>query len=259
MVVGFAGMINEALDRIILSYMYTDVQKGLEATGIYGANYKLAILMTLFIQAFRYAAEPFFFNHAKTSDKRDIYGHVMNYFVLVCLGLFLVVTLYIDVFKHFIDSRYWEGLKVVPVLLMANLFLGVYYNLSVWYKLSDKTNVGAVISLIGASITIAANFALIPILGYEGSAWATLICYFSMVVISYFLGNKYYPIPYQVKQLSAYISVALLLFFTQQLLIKKLLTDSVFHHVSAALFILLFAGLAFLAERKQLSQLLSRG
>ena len=259
MVVGFAGMINEALDRIILSYMYTDAQKGLEATGIYGANYKLAILMTLFIQAFRYAAEPFFFNHAKTSDKRDIYGHVMNYFVLVCLGLFLVVTLYIDVFKHFIDSRYWEGLKVVPVLLMANLFLGVYYNLSVWYKLSDKTNVGAVISLIGAGITIAANFALIPILGYEGSAWATLICYFSMVVISYFLGNKYYPIPYQVKQLSAYISLALLLFFTQQLLIKKLLTDSVFHHVSAALFILLFAGIAFLAERKQLSQLFSRG
>ena len=213
MVVGFAGMINETLDRIIISYVYTDVQEGLRATGIYGANYKLSILMSLFIQAFRYAAEPFFFSHAKDNDKRHIYATVMNYFTLICLGLFLVVTLYIDVFKHFINERYWEGLNVVPILLLANMFLGIYYNLSIWYKLSDNTNKGAVISTIGAVITILANLALVPLLGYTGSAWATLICYASMAVICYLMGAKYYPIPYQVTRLLSYMSIALILFF----------------------------------------------
>src|SRR5690606_25727785 len=142
------------LDRIIISYVYTDVQEGLSATGIYGANYKLSILMLLFIQAFRYAAEPFFFSHAKNNDKRQIYATVMNYFTLVCLGLFLTVTLYIDVFKHFLNSRYWEGLHIVPILLLANMFLGMYYNVSIWYKLSDNTNKGALISLSGAAITL---------------------------------------------------------------------------------------------------------
>ena len=247
MVVGFAGMINETLDRIIISYVYTDVQEGLRATGIYGANYKLSILMSLFIQAFRYAAEPFFFNHAKQNDKRHIYATVMNYFTLVCLALFLTVSLYIDVFKHFINNRYWEGLHVVPVLLIANMFLGMYYNFSIWYKLSDNTNKGAIISTIGAVITILANIILVPLLGYTGSAWATLICYTSMAIICYFMGAKYYPIPYQVRRLLGYIGLALALF-----LISKYLPipDGFIKYAVHAILLLSFVGLTVFSERK---------
>lgn len=247
MVVGFAGMINETLDRIIISYVYTDVQEGLRATGIYGANYKLSILMSLFIQAFRYAAEPFFFNHAKDNDKRHIYATVMNYFTLVCLALFLIVTLYIDVFKHFINNRYWEGLHVVPVLLLANMFLGMYYNLSIWYKLSDNTNKGAMISTTGAVITILANIILVPLLGYTGSAWATLICYVSMAVICYVMGAKYYPIPYQVGRLLGYIGFALVLFLGSNYLP---IPDGILKYSLNALLLLLFIGVTVVSERK---------
>jgi O-antigen/teichoic acid export membrane protein len=247
MVVGFAGMINETLDRIIISYVYTDVQEGLRATGIYGANYKLSILMSLFIQAFRYAAEPFFFNHAKDNDKRHIYATVMNYFTLVCLVLFLTVTLYIDVFKHFINKRYWEGLHVVPILLLANMFLGMYFNLSIWYKLSDNTNKGAMISAIGAGITILANIILVPLWGYTGSAWATLICYVSMAVICYAMGAKYYPIPYQVKRLMGYIGFALVLFFVANYLP---FAAGFMKYASSAVLMLIFLAVAFAMERK---------
>ena len=247
MVVGFAGMINETLDRIIISFVYTDVQEGLRATGIYGANYKLSILMSLFIQAFRYAAEPFFFNHAKDNDKRHIYATVMNYFTLVCLALFLTVTLYIDVFKHFINNRYWEGLHVVPVLLIANMFLGMYYNFSIWYKLSDNTNKGAIISTTGAVITILANIILVPLLGYTGSAWATLICYISMAIICYAVGAKYYPIPYQIRRLLGYIGLALALFLLSTYL--PIPVGLVKHTVNAIL-LLSFVGITFLFERK---------
>lgn len=247
MVVGFAGMINETLDRIIISFVYTDVQEGLRATGIYGANYKLSILMSLFIQAFRYAAEPFFFNHAKDNDKRHIYATVMNYFTLVCLALFLTVTLYIDVFKHFINNRYWEGLHVVPVLLIANLFLGMYYNFSIWYKLSDNTNKGAIISTIGAVITVMANIVLVPLLGYTGSAWATLICYVAMAIICYLMGAKYYPIPYQVRRLVGYIGFALALF----LLSKYLpIPEGFVKYAVHAILLLSFVGITVLSERK---------
>jgi O-antigen/teichoic acid export membrane protein len=247
MVVGFAGMINETLDRIIISYVYTDVQEGLRATGIYGANYKLSVLMLLFIQAFRYAAEPFFFNHAKDNDKRHIYATVMNYFTLVCLVLFLTVTLYIDVFKHFINNRYWEGLHVVPILLLANMFLGMYYNLSIWYKLSDNTNKGAMISTTGAVITILANIILVPLLGYTGSAWATLICYVSMAIICYVMGAKYYPIPYQVKRLIGYVGFALVLYFVSTYLP---FAAGYVKYASSAILLLIFVVVAFLMERK---------
>ena len=247
MVVGFAGMINETLDRIIISYVYNDVQEGLRATGIYGANYKLSVLMLLFIQAFRYAAEPFFFNHAKDNDKQHIYATVMNYFTLVCLVLFLTVTLYIDVFKHFINNRYWEGLHVVPILLLANMFLGMYYNLSIWYKLSDNTNKGAMISAIGAVITILANIVLVPLWGYTGSAWATLICYVSMAVICYAMGAKYYPIPYQAKRLIGYVGFALVLYFASTYLP---FAAGFIKYATSAVLLLIFVGVAFLMERK---------
>jgi O-antigen/teichoic acid export membrane protein len=249
MVVGFAGMINETLDRTIIAYLYATPEQGLAANGIYGANYKLSILMTLFIQAFRYAAEPFFFSHARTDDKRTIYAQVMDYFVLVCLGLFLGVTLYIDICKYFLDSRYWEGLHVVPVLLIANMMLGIYYNLSVWYKLSDQTNKGAIISLIGAGITIVANFILVPMMGYTGAAWATLICYVSMTIICYQMGVKYYPIPYHVFKLIGYILFALLI-YAASTLIKGMLLSQSMQYIINALLMMLFIAVAFAVEKR---------
>lgn len=213
LIVGLGGMVNETLDRAIMKYLLPAGKGTLSQVGIYGANYKLSVLMSLFIQAFRFAAEPFFFSHAKTLDKKIIYARVMDYFVIVCLGIFLIVTLYIDLLKYFIGERFYEGLKVVPVLLLANLCLGVYYNLSIWYKLSDQTSKGAIISLIGAGITIGLNIWWIPVFGYVGSAWATFLCYFSMMLICYGMGMKYYPIPYHIRHILSFTGIALILFF----------------------------------------------
>ena len=213
LVLGLAGMVNETLDRVIMKYIIKDPVYAMQQTGIYGANYKLSMLMTLFIQAFRFAAEPFFFSRAKEENAPKIYAKVMQYFIMICCVIFLLVTLYIDVFKIFIGSAFHEGLKVVPVLLLANLFLGVYYNLSVWYKLTDKTSYGASITIAGAVITIVMNLLLIPSLSYMGSAWATLACYFSITVMSYVLGQKYYPIPYEVGNAVKCIGLALVFYF----------------------------------------------
>ncbi len=213
LIVGLGGMVNETLDRAIMKYLLPAGKGTLSQVGIYGANYKLSVLMSLFIQAFRFAAEPFFFSHAKTLDKKIIYARVMDYFVIVCLGIFLIVTLYIDLLKYFIGERFYEGLKVVPILLLANLCLGVYYNLSIWYKLSDQTSKGAIISLIGAGVTIGLNIWWIPVFGYVGSAWATFLCYFSMMLICYGMGMKYYPIPYHIRHILSFTGIALILFF----------------------------------------------
>jgi len=173
--------------------------------GIYGACYKLSILMSLFIQAFRYAGEPFFFSYSGRADASKVYALVMRYFVSFCVFIFLLVTLFIDVFKYFIGAEYREGLDVVPVLLLANLFLGIYVNLSIWYKLTDKTVLGAGVSIFGATLTVLLNIWLIPTMGYMGSAWATLVCYGSMVVISYGLSRRYYPIPYPLGRIFFYL------------------------------------------------------
>ncbi|MCC6684351.1 MAG: oligosaccharide flippase family protein [Bacteroidia bacterium] len=248
LILGLGGMINETLDRAIMKYLLPDMNEGLRQVGIYGANYKLSILITMFIQAYRYAAEPFFFSHAANEDSRKVYARVMNYFIIICLFIFLLVTLYVDVFKYFIGPDFWEGLKVVPVLLMANVCLGVYFNLSIWYKLSDQTNKGAIISILGAIITIVLNIWWIPLYGYVGSAWATFICYFAMMLISYVWGQKAYPIPYQTGRIAAYTILALLLFFLHGQLHNRL-SDSAGHLLSGVM-LLAFAGAALLFERK---------
>lgn len=216
--VGFAGMVNETFDRVIMKYLLpkdiADYQ-----IGIYGACYKLSILMSLFIQAFRFAAEPFFFAQKQTGD-RTIYARATHFFALFCLAIFLMVTLYLDIFKHFLDVAYWEGLVVVPILLLANLFLGVYYNLSIWYKLADKTMIGAYISIGGATFTILLLFALIPTAGYIGAAWATLTVYGGMMVASYLIGQKHYPIPYKVRSFMLYLIFALTLYLAGEALNK---------------------------------------
>ncbi len=214
-IIGFAGIINEMLDRAILKFLLPfDAHTNMEQLGVYGACYKLSILMTLFIQAFRYAAEPFFFSHAKEKNSTKVYADVMKYFVIVCVSIFLLVTLYIDIFKYFIGKDFRVGLPVVPILLMANLFLGVYVNLSIWYKLKDKTLLGSFVSIGGAVLTIVLNVVFIPKYGYMASAWATLTCYASMAVVSYLLGQKYYPVEYDLKSFLKYFFIALLFYFS---------------------------------------------
>ncbi len=216
---GFAGMINETLDRILLKWLIPDQNVAEFQTGIYSANYKLSILITLFIQAFRFAAEPFFFARAKEENSQKIYAQVMQYFTIVCATIFLVVMLYLDIFKYFIRKPiYWEGLKVVPILLMANIFLGMYYNLSIWYKLTDKTRLGAAVSIMGAIITLILNWLWIPKYGYEGCAWTTLICYLSMAWVSYSLGQKYYPVPYPLKRIASFLALSLSIYIISDML-----------------------------------------
>lgn len=206
MIAGLAGMVNETADRVILKYLLPrDIADS--ELGIYGACYKLAVLITLFIQAFRMGAEPFFFTHAKEKDSRRTFARIMNVFVAVCMGAFLMVMLFLDVFKHFIPNpAFWPGLKVVPILMLANVFLGIYYNQSVWYKITDRPRVGSTISLIGAAITIVLLFGLIPSFGYMGAAWATFVCYASMAAISYVWGQRHYAVPYNVSRILGYMA-----------------------------------------------------
>lgn len=212
-IAGLAGMVNETADRTVLKYLLP-ADTADEQIGIYGACYKLAVLITLFIQAFRMGAEPFFFSHAKEQDSKQTFARIMNVFVAVCMVAFLTVMLFLDVFKWFIPNEaFHEGLRVVPILMLANVFLGIYYNQSVWYKLTDRTRAGSTISLLGAGITLVLLFALIPIMGYMGAAWATLACYASMAIISYAWGQKHYPVPYNVTRVLLYMACGVVLWW----------------------------------------------
>jgi len=170
-------------------------------------------MMTIFIQAFRFAAEPFFFAQSVNKNAPELYASIMKLFVIACLFIFLGIMLFIDTIKHFVGEAYWEGLDVVPLLLLANMFLGIYFNLSIWYKLTGQTRYGALIAVVGALITILLNIWWIPLFGYHGSAWATLICYFSMMTISYVLGQKHFPVPYETGRIGGFFFVAIALFF----------------------------------------------
>lgn len=212
LLVGIAGVINQSMDKILLKELLPASTDGMAETGIYGANYKLGIFMALFIQAFRYAFEPFFFSQKSGTDTKKIYADVMKYFVIFGLVIFLGVMFYIDIVKLLIGSRYHEGLKVVPLILLANLFLGIFYTLSLWYKLTDKTKYGAYFAYMGAAITLVLNFILVPKIGYMGAAIAGLTCYVFMTIASYLIGKKHYPIPYDLKSIMFYFGVAAILF-----------------------------------------------
>ncbi|MBC8146711.1 MAG: polysaccharide biosynthesis C-terminal domain-containing protein [Bacteroidetes bacterium] len=221
MVLGMAGNVNEMLDRLLLKYLLPE-NIALSQVGIYGACYKVSIIMTIFIQAYKYAAEPFFFAQAKSKNAKDVYAHVLNYFVIIVSLIFLVTMMYMDdIVIRFIGPEFRVGMKVIPILLLANLFLGIFYNLSIWYKLTNKTMLGAYIAILGAIVTIALNIYWIPRIGYIGSAWATLICYAAMMIISFVLGHKYYPVKYNYVKITGYIGLAVLLFlFTEYLDLK---------------------------------------
>ncbi|MEO6893858.1 MAG: polysaccharide biosynthesis C-terminal domain-containing protein, partial [Ginsengibacter sp.] len=207
-IVGMGGMVNETFDRLMLRWwLPVSSTVAEQQVGIYNASYKLAILITLFVAAFKLGAEPFFFKQAEGQNPQKVYARVMKFFVIVVTIMFLLVSLYLPIWKHFIGPKYWAGLRVVPILLLANIFLGIYYNLSIWYKLTQKTLSGAYITMIGATITVILNYLFIPKYGYMACAWATFICYFCMMVICYLWGQKEYKIPYAWKKLMAYIVI----------------------------------------------------
>lgn len=218
MLTGLAGMTNEMFSRIMLIKWLPEgfygEKSGEYALGIFGACYKLAMLMNLTIQAFRYAAEPFFFSNASEKNSPRLFARVNHYFVIVCCTILLGVSINLDILKYFLgDPAYWEGLHIVPILLLAYLFLGIYYNFSVWFKLTDKTYYGTLITVIGMIITIVANYLLIPVAGYEGSAIAALLCYTGMTALCYFWGQRHYPIPYQVNRAMMYIVFTMVLVY----------------------------------------------
>jgi len=224
-IVGFSYIVNEMLDRKLLPLIWPGGQEeGLALLGVYSQNYKLAMLLALFTQAFRYGAEPFFFRESGTKGAQDNYARLARYFLIAALTGFLIVSLFLPAFSQFFlrDAAYRVGSDVVPVLLLANLCLGMYYNFSVWYKVTDKTKYGAYISVSGAVITIVLNLLLIPKFGIYGCAWTTLICYGLMMAASWWFGRKHYPVPYDMKSMFGYSAFAITIFAAYWLLSPKL-------------------------------------
>ena len=254
---GFAGMINETFDRIMLGWWapVSSIDAAKAEVGIYSACYKLSILISLAVQAFRMGAEPFFFKQAQQENAPKIYARVMKFFVITLCFMFLLVAMYLDMWKLFIrNPKMWVGLKVVPILLLANMFLGIYYNLSVWYKLGNKTIAGAYITLIGAAITLLINWLFIPYFSYMACAWATFACYGSMMVVSYIWGQKEFRIPYATKKLVAYLVIVVLLFFIHKTAIRFF--DPRWFSLSFATLLLAFySWFILLIEKKEFQKL----
>ncbi len=257
-IVGFGGMINETIDRImLLKLLPGTTEEAFSQSGIYSANYKLAVLIVLFIQAFRMGAEPFFFKQSTNENAQRTYARIMKFFVIACCFCFLGVTLFLDIWKYFMGTRhpeYYTGLKVVPLLMTAKIFLGIYYNLSIWYKIKNRNLTGAWITLGGAAITILFNWIFIPILGYMACAIATILCYGFMMVVSYFLGQKHYPIPYAWKKILAYIAICLILFGLHQAFLLFEMNRWVNRGVAVG-FIGLFTLLVLSVERKDFQRI----
>lgn len=253
--VGMGGMINETMDRLMIRWWMPGTETFREEqVGIYNACYKLSILITLFIQAFKMSAEPFFFKQSEGANPQKTYARVMKFFVVIISVMFLVVSLFVPIWKYFIGPKYWGGLRVVPILLMANVFLGIYYNLSIWYKLSNKTIYGAWVTLLGAAITIIINHTFIPTYGYVACAWATFLCYGTMMVASFTWGQKHYKIPYAWKKLLAYLVIVSILFFVHKGM-NSLFINLYFHLLSGALLLAVYIWFLTIVERKELQRL----
>ncbi len=206
LVLGIAGVMNQSLDKILLPELISDKADAMAQLGIYGANYKIAIVMVMFIQAFRFAYEPFIFarDRATGADRRKSYADAMKYFVIFAMVIFLAVVFYLDILRYFISPRYFSGLRVVPVVMTAEFFFGVFFNLSLWYKLTDRTVWGMWLSLMGLGVTVLLNVALVPRMGYMGCAWAALGCYTVMALVSWLAGRRCYPIPYAIGRMALY-------------------------------------------------------
>jgi len=252
---GMAGIINETFDRILLRYLLpVDIAEA--EVGIYSACYKIAILMTIFITAYRYAADPFFFSYYKEQDAKVTYARVMNYFVITVSIIFLTTMLYLDdvILPLLIGKMYHGGKAVIPILMLAHLSLGIYYNLSIWYKLTGHTGFGAWIGILGAVITVGLNILWIPrspdhyLSGYMGSAWATFIGYGIMLLLSYFLGQRYYPIPYHKKKIIGYLGLAVMLYLLTILITPHPVFLRIGYHTGL---LILYLGIVLWVEKKE--------
>jgi O-antigen/teichoic acid export membrane protein len=212
LVAGLPGIANDYIDRMLFKHLYADSAFALNQLGVYGANAKLAVLMVLFVQMFRYAAEPFFFSQTEkssTDSARTMFADVMKYFVLFAMLIFLFVMFYVDLFGLLLGKDFRSGLGIVPILLIANVLLGISFNLSMWYKLSGKTKYAVYITASGLLVTVLVNLFFIPLYGYYAAAWAHFFSYLVMVALSYILGQKFYPIPYNLKAIGLYIALGL--------------------------------------------------
>lgn len=258
-IVGMGGMVNDMLSRLIYQHVVDlPEQQAKHELGIFGNIYRLAVLITIMIQAFRMAAEPFFFNRSKEEDAPRTYARVMKFFVIASCFMFLFISLYIDLFRWFfiaVHKPAWvEGLYIVPLLALGNIFLGIYYNLSIWYKLKHRNMLGAMITIAGAAITIGLNIVLIPKYHYLGAAIATFTCYLFMMITSYLMGQKYYPVPYARTKLIAYLVLVVLIYLAHRGLVH-LWDDRWFNLGSATFLLLLFTLFVGKIERKELARL----
>ena len=217
LVMGLAGQLNQAASQILFPYLFDGSQEEARAQlGIYGACIKIAMIMVMITQAFRFAYEPFVFGKSKDKDNRETYAQAMKFYLIFTLLAFLVVMGYIDILKFLIGETYWEGLRVVPIVMAAEIMFGVFFNLSFWYKLTDRTIWGAYFSGIGAIVLIAIDILLIPRFSYMACAWAGFAAYATSMLLSYFIGQRYYPIAYPIRQMSAYVLLTIVLFLAMQ-------------------------------------------
>ncbi|WP_179009512.1 oligosaccharide flippase family protein [Winogradskyella forsetii] len=252
LVAGIAYSVNETFDRILLEHLLP-ANVADEQIGMYSACYKLALFMTLFATAFRLGIEPYFFSHSKTENPQKNYAKILEYFIAFGSVILLVVVVFADLLKPYIilSEAYYEAMWIVPFILLANFCLGIYQNLSVWYKITDRTKFGAYISIFGAIVTLVLNYVLIPIIGFKGSAIATLSAYSVMMLISFYYGRKYYPIPYNLKKIGLYLMVSILFSFVFFYRYRE-------HYILGIVMIIVFLGLVILLEKKELKQILKR-
>ena len=206
LLLGIAGILNLNADKIIYTWLVPG-QQGIVDLSIYGASVKVAAIMAMLMQAFRYAYEPFVFGNSKDKDSKELYAKAMKYFVVIAMMAFLVVMFYMDILRYIISPNYWDGLKVVPVVMAAEIFMGIYFNLSFWYKLNDETYWGAIFSFIGCAILFAVNIIFVPVYGYIACAWASFAGYFTAMLLSYFIGQKRNAINYDLKSIFAYTAL----------------------------------------------------
>lgn len=251
LVANLSFIVNENLDKIVLKKLLpVEIADG--EVGIYGAVCKIAIFLSIFITAFRLGAEPFFFSHAKNENAKNTYATILKYFVIVLAIMFVGIVANIEVLKFFIRKQeYWVGLPAIPYLLLGYVCLGIYMNLSIWYRLSDQTRFGLYISVVGAVITIVLNFVLIPRYSYMGSAWVSMLAYFVMMVMSYILGQKYYPIPYNLKKIGAYLIVSTIIVFSSFFIFNRNI------YIGNALLIAFIGGVAYF-EKNDLMKIIKR-
>lgn len=252
LIANLSFIVNENLDKIVLKWLLpSEIADG--EVGIYGAVCKIAIFLSIFITAFRLGAEPFFFSHAKNENAKNTYATILHYFVIALVVIFVGLIANIELLKYFISrSEYWVGLPAVPFLLLGYVCLGIYMNLSVWYRLSDQTRFGLYISLFGATITIVLNLVLIPKFSYMGSAWVSMVAYFVMMVLSYLLGQKYYPIPYNLKRIISYLLVSTAIVFSSFFIFNRNI------YIGNAMLIAFLVGIVYF-EKDELMRILKRG